>query len=272
MTKITNSMKEKAISMKKNGKRIQDIAKKLGISDRTINKHSSHFPHPKKKTQIPLPKSAIELTKEKAEIIGYICAEGNDNDNTGKYKEYDLRRRKFYNRDYIKKEINFSNMDKTIQERFIHLMSIVYDYPLKVYKRGSVYIKRKAVVEDLRKYTLFGSKRWNVPKELFEKKYYECAKKFIRGYADGDGSVDTTKKTVVFDSTNRVGLTQVGNLLEHLEIKFRYNEYNQRFRIVINEIELFQNKIGFFHPGKKEKLESIIKKKAPRTGISTRSC
>ena len=250
---------EQIIELKKRGLHISEISSRFNISDSTVLKYSQHIPHPNRKSLIPLPNSAKELSVKKAEILGFLCSEGNDNNYLDNYIEYDKRRKKSYVRNMKKEWINFSNLDEDIQNRFLYLMNSVYNYPLKVYKKGSVYIKRKEVVKDLRKYTLFGSKRWVVPKYFFERKYMEPAKYFIRAYLDGDGTVDTKKRSVIIDSVNRTSLKELGKLLNVLGIKIKYFNYTSRSRIIIKDLEKYNNLIGFFHPKKKRKLKNLTK-------------
>ena len=165
-------------------------------------------------TSFSNPASAKKLTKHKSELLGFLCSEGNDNDYTDNYMSYDPRRNKSYLRKTKREWINFSNTDLSLQNRFIFLMNKVYDYPLKVYKKGTIYLKRKEVVKDLKKYTLFGSKKWKVPNELFDKKYENQAKYFIRSFVDGDGTIDLVKKSVIIDSTNKNSLKEMSNLLK----------------------------------------------------------
>jgi len=165
--RITEEIMKKIIDLKKHGLHINEISKKLGISDRSVNKYSKHFPHPNRKSLIKLSKFSKKFSLEKAEILGYLCSEGNDNDFDKRYFIFDNRRGKSYYMRSKKNWINFSNTDKTLQGRFIYLMNLVYNYKLKPYKKGSFYIQRKKVVKDLRKYTSFGSRKWAVPKFFF---------------------------------------------------------------------------------------------------------
>ena len=115
-------------------------------------------------------------------------------------------------------------------------------------------------MEDLRKYTFYGSRKWKVPSILLNKNslkswsYY-----FIRAYADGDATVDSNKKEVRFDSINRISLNNLYKLLIELKIKCRYHSYSDRDRIVITNIKKYNNTIGFLHPYRQEKLSIIVR-------------
>ena len=251
---------EQIIELKKRGLHISEIASRFNISDSTVLKYSQHIPHPNKKSLIPLPDSAKGLSIKKAEILGFLCSEGNDNNFIDNHIEYDKRRKKLYVRNMNKQWINFSNTDLAILKRFLYLMEMVYDYPLRYFKKGTVYIKRKEVVKDLRRYSLFGSRRWSVPKELFKKQYRNQAKRFIRAYFDGDGSVDYKwNKRITLDSVNKNSLSKLNKLLLHLGISTRYYIYKNRSRITIKDVIKYKKTIGFFHLKKKEKLEYLTK-------------
>jgi transcriptional regulator with XRE-family HTH domain len=256
--KITEEIKKQIINLKKQGLHINEISERLGISDRSVNKYSKDFPHPNRKSLIGLSDFAKKFSLEKAEILGYLCSEGNDNDFDKRYFIFDNRRDKSYYMRSKKEWINFSNTDKTLQNRFIYLMNFVYDYRLKPYKKGSFYIQRKEVVNDLRKYTSFGSRRWKVPKILFFNKYKNHAFRFIRAYLDGDGTV-TNWKRVDVSSVNFNSLPELNRLINKLKIKTRYYIYKTISRISIKDIRKYYEFISFIHPEKKEKLKRIVR-------------
>lgn len=256
--KITPKIIEDILFLKKQGEHISEISLKYGISDSTVNKYSRSFIHPNRTIKILNPITADGLSCEKAEILGYLCSEGNDSNFISHFLEYDPRRKKSYLREVYREDINFSNMNKHIQDRFIFLMMAVYNYPLKAYKHGTVYIRRKEVIKDLRKYTLFGSKRWNVPKELFKPKYQKQARFFIRAYSDGDGTVDLKKKKVILDSVNSNSLSEMNQLLGTLKINTKFYIFTSRSRIVIYDVNRFSKLIGFLHPERRDKLKKII--------------
>lgn len=256
--KIDSDILSKIISLKKKGFRIADISSEFNLSDNTILKYTKHIPHPNRKFFSTLPEGALGLSNEKAEILGYLCSEGSDNNFLDRYNGYDKRRNRYYLRNSLREWINFTNMDKTLQSRFIYLMNYVYDYPLKVYNKGSFCIRRKIVVKDLRDYTIFGSRRWNVPKSLFENNFIEQTKFFIRAYLDGDGTVDIKKKAVIVDSVNLKGLKNVNKLFNKFGIKTKFYVYKSRCRIVSKDVKKYNDIIGFVHPKKNEKMNFIL--------------
>ena len=259
MTKVNDIMINEIIKLKKMGISIANIASKLDISDRTVLKYSKTFPHPNRKSLILNPKSATGLSIEKAEILGLLCAEGNNDDFIDNYIEYDKRRGKSYMRNNKREWIDFSNMNRTLQEHFIQLMINVYNYPLKFYKKGSSYIQRKEVVRDLRKYTQFGSRMWSVPKELFLEQYEWHARAFLRGYMDGDGSITIKRKLISVDSVNKNTLKEVNKLFNQTGIGTVYYTFETRSRVVIKDLQSYEEFIGFVHPDKKYTLSSINK-------------
>src|SRR3989344_1975763 len=118
--RIDIKLKNKIIKLKRRGLHISDISKELGISDRTVNKYSKNVPHPYRKSLIKLSKFAKKFSLEKAEILGYLCSEGNDNAYFDRGIWFDKRRGKYYRRNDYKESIDFSNMNNVIQNRFIY--------------------------------------------------------------------------------------------------------------------------------------------------------
>lgn len=217
--KVTNEVQKQIIKLKKKGLPITQISKLFNISDRTVLKYSKGIRHPNRKDLIRLSKQSKKFTPEKAEIIGFLCAEGNDNIYNDNSYSFDKRRGKSYLRMDKREWINFSNSDNDIQTRFLFLLDKVYNYPCKVYKKGSVYIKRKEVVKDLWNYTHFGSKKWKIPRILFKKEYKKHATLFLKGFIDGDGTIDVKRKRLIIDSTNSPSLNEMSILIKKLGIK-----------------------------------------------------
>lgn len=157
--------------------------------------------------------------------------------------------------------IEFSNTNIKIQKRFKYLMKKVFNYPVKFYKNGNLKINRINVIKNLRSYTRFGSHRWKVPKQILYSKNEKIKSRFCRAFFDGDGTIEAKKKEIRLDSINNVGLKQIRKLLYDLGIKSKFYKFSDRFRLVINDINKFYNKIGFFHPQKEKKLKTIVSSK-----------
>jgi len=255
--KVTKSLIKKAIYLKSKKMKIEEIAKTLGVSARTVQKYTVNFPHPNRKILIPLPESARSLSKEKAEIIGYLCAEGCDFDTFPLYYEFDYRRNKTYKRLYKKSRVEFSNLNPTLQKRFQNIMFSVYNYKPKIDRIGNMKIYRTNIIKDLRSFTRFGSHKWNVPNAILNSLDNSIKSHFCRGYFDGDGTVDINRKAVVADSVNEIALNKLGDLLKSMGINFKLKNYKTRNRIIISDIKNYYKFISFVHPEKRKKLEKI---------------
>jgi len=258
MGKINKNMIARMKKLKKKGLKIEKISKLLGISARSIQRYTVDFPHPKRKILIPLPESAIGLTKEKAEIIGLLCAEGCDFDRDQLYYEYDYRRNNTYRRIYKESRIEFSNLNKTLQNHFQHLMWIVYKYKPTLTGNGNMKIYRKNIINDLRSYTRFGSHKWNVPNSIMSSNSDIIKLYFCRGYFDGDGSVNIKRKEIEADSVNGSALENVQELLRSTDISSRLKHYKNRSRIMIRDLKKFYKVANLIHLEKRKKLRKIV--------------
>ena len=163
------------------------------------------------------------MNSQKAEIIGFLCAEGCFYKYTTKYMSYDPRRNAHYPATQNVKAIEFGNNNPVLQKRFLDLLNSVYNYKRRVtgVKRAQkIVIKRTVVMNDLLKYTRYGSSEWNVPKEII-KGGLKTKSSFLRGIFDGDGSFDFVRNRIRLSSTNHVGIKQVYILLKTLGIESR---------------------------------------------------
>jgi hypothetical protein len=248
-----------AKKLKRKGQKIEEIAKKLGVSDRTVLKYTVGIPHPNNIHALkPIPKNAKFLTNEKVEILGYLAAEGSDYDRIDNHLGFDKRRGKSYKRNIKRSRIEFSNLNKTIQKRFQYLCKKVYDFIPPVSSNGTMRLYRLEIVRDIRKYSRFGSKKWSVPFQISRGKDKIKKKLFCRAYFDGEGFVYVERKVIRVDSINKKGLLGVQKLLEDLGVSSKFFDYKNRFRITIKDIKNYHTKIGFFHPMKKEKLKMLL--------------
>ena len=211
------NLKHRAIILKKNGLKISSIAESIGKSERTVNRYTQDIPHPNLGLK-NLPKTAILLSKEKAELLGFLAAEGTDYVSTDNHWEFHKNRGKFYKRERKRSFIEFSNTNDIILERFVYLLDRVYCYRPSIKKNGNIRIRRIKVMNDLRRYSKFGSHKWSVPKSMLTSNVW-LKGLYCRGYFDGDGTVETHKKEVRFDSVNYNGLLGIKSLLDSLGIK-----------------------------------------------------
>lgn len=164
------------------------------------------------------------MSKEKAEIIGFLCAEGCFYKYVTKYWEYHADRKKSYFRVQKVRVLQFANNNKRLQRRFLFLLKKVYNYALKFYGPSNsmrITIKRRKVIDDLIKYSKYNSFVWKIPKEiLFGSKKMKIA--FLRGLFDGDGNYSIVRKNEIrarIYSVNIKELRKVSKILFSFEIK-----------------------------------------------------
>jgi intein/homing endonuclease len=269
MKKITEVTVNKIISLKSKGLKIERIAQDLGISARSVQKHSINFPHPNRRSQKTIPESANRLSYEKAEILGYLASEGCEYETECKYVEFDPRRNNTYKRMKKSVIIEFSNKDTTIQKHFQDLMKKVFNYETNFDKKGSLKILRKQVIKNLNIYIIFGSHKWKVPSSILNSKDLMIKRMFCRAFCDGDGTLEMNKKEVRIDSVNGVGLSQLRSLLSDLDVNSKFYKFSSRFRLVINDVKGFKENVDFLHPDKNKRLNCIINKKGAEKGNFT---
>jgi len=182
------------------------------------------------------------MNENKAEIIGFLCAEGCYVNTFRIFHELDKRRGSIYLRFKHRRVIEFSNYNIKILKRFAHLIYREYRFQPKLIKNNERYAKvilcRLNVIEDLLKYSDYGSLKWSIPKEMFFK---EASIKyaFLSGFIDGDGSVDDRRIRIY--SANFNGLLQISEILKSLNIyhtlqgPIKINKKHDMFAIYINK-------------------------------------
>ncbi len=161
----------------------------------------------------------LDITPEKAEIIGLLCAEGSFHDYTSTFMEYYKDRKK----SYLKKNkrsiyIQFANFDEKLLLHFKDLINKVYGYDVPINK-DRVRICRRSLIDDLLKYTDYGHLKWEIPNSV-KKGSKDIKIKFIRGFFDGDGTISTTVRMF---STNELSLRGISDLLKEIGIKNNFN-------------------------------------------------
>src|SRR3989338_7375383 len=96
------------------------------------------------------------ITPEKAELVGFLCAEGCYYRYTTQYWEFDKRRNNRYFRTKNEETLQMGNNNVKLQERFLFLLESVYGYKIRFYGNPHSMrctIKRKDVIHDLMKYS-----------------------------------------------------------------------------------------------------------------------
>ena len=131
------------------------------------------------------------MTAEKAEILGFLAAEGNEYHYAKPLWRFFPARGsagKWYHIRYRQDAVEFTNLEPMLQRRFLDLLVRVYG--LQKSRFGSKWrlrIRQKRIVSDLLSYSRLGSLKWKVPSAVM------CGKGNIKagwcgGYADGDGT------------------------------------------------------------------------------------
>ncbi len=154
------------------------------------------------------------ISLELAEILGLLCAEGSHIISYSSYKE--KNRDKFYYRKNKKSErIEFYNKDTFLLNHYRQLLKKEFGYEANITKHGKINIGQKQIIENIISQTALGHLNWRVPEAVLSAE--EITKLcFLRGYFDGDG---TASGRIRFFSTNLIGLKQVSQLLDNLELK-----------------------------------------------------
>lgn len=164
------------------------------------------------------------LSKEKAEILGLLCSDGNYRNYNTTYKEFDKRRNNTYTRHQNKRIIEFANTNLELLEHFRKLLNKEYNYyPNIILSNKNVFricITKNNVIDDLIGIANFGSSKWSITDEIILGNGV-IKRAFIRGVFDGDGSVDFAVKKIPrirISSINLRSLKQINKLLQSLSI------------------------------------------------------
>jgi len=256
---ISSNLIRDIIFLKRKGMKISEISKKYNLNDRTILRYTKGIVHPNKNLFV-LDEKFKKFSDLKAEILGFLSAEGCEVKYTTNYQYKDKRRPKAYIYTSSFHRIIFTNKDPYLINRFIFLMKKVYNYNAKVRSNGNIEINVKDIRDDLLKYSNFGSRRWSVPKIVFDGNL-NIKKSWIRAYGDGDGSVEIPRKRIFFKSVNLKGLKQVQILLKSLDINsYIRGPYANAYILITKEIKKYAKIIGFIHKKRLEKLNFLTKK------------
>ncbi len=156
------------------------------------------------------------FSQNKAEIVGFLCAEGNYYNKFSDYLQYYPNRGKNGKHYKIHKRniyIQFANFNQKILKRFYNLLEAEYNYSPRIYS-DRIKICRRDIIRDLIKCSNYGCLKWSIPKEI--KNNTNLAIRFLYGYFEGDGCSRENK--IVFSSSNFNGLKQVRTLLDKLSI------------------------------------------------------
>jgi len=155
------------------------------------------------------------ISREFAEIIGLLCAEGCHIVSFSSYWSKSERR---YRKNDRSERIEFYNKDYDLLLNYKQLLLKEFNYHARITKHNKINIGTKSIINKIIEQTKLGNMKWRVPKSIIN--YNNNIKiSFIRGYFDGDGTVSNR---IRFFSTNKKGLIQVSNLLDCLKIKHTF--------------------------------------------------
>jgi len=207
-------------------------------------------------------KNLTEMSESKAELLGYPAAEGNECHRRSRYKRFYPNRGKtgkFYTINWRQDAIEFTNLNPVIQERFRELLLVVYGWtPPRFDAKWRIRIIKKAIVLDVLSLSALCSRSWRIP-EIILNGNEQLKSAWIRGYADGDGTVG---RTVKLDSVNFSGIQKVHEMLKSLGIESSflgpYSHGRCRISIGKNSLKTYLEKIGFNHPQKLSRLVNLV--------------
>jgi len=242
--------------------RVLQLLEKEGVNRRTIEK------------PIVNPNYKV-LTPDRAYILGVMCGDGCLFTTTAEKKCWTYR---LY-------AVNLAVKDLDFAQEFSRCLNSVYGLTIKIglQKRNDknpnhsdIWVastKRKAIFEDLSKYK-FGTKSWEVPKEIVSSKDARIIGSFLRGFFDSEGSVSFGKRSSMLSvcSTNVSGLETVRTLLLRLGLKVSEVKLNKRNELKSNHNEcfylhithrnnyiLFLQKVGFSIKRKEDRLKQCLR-------------
>ena len=220
-------------------------------------------------TKIIPNKNYKKLTCNRAYLLGVMCGDGCVFLGKAHKQRWDYN---LYN-------VNLSVKDKDFIDKFIQSIKCVYGVTPSLYYRdrnklnkkwSNIWIAkltRKEIYEDLSSYE-FGTKNWEVPKEILKSNNEKIIGTFLRGFYDSEGSVLTGIRsfTITICSINHQGLSTIKKLLSRIKIKTsiisedkRYHNSTFYFSITKKEnIEIFLNKVGFSIKRKQNKIKQYL--------------
>ncbi len=172
------------------------------------------------------------ITADKAELVGFLCAEGCYYKYIWEGWEFDKRRQNSYFRIKYNEVLQMGNNNLKIQTRFLFLLNKIYGYKIKFYGKPNSMrctIKRKDVIKDLMQYSkTYNSFGWKLHKFILTGTR-QVKLSFLSGFFDGDGSISLTSKNrykIRLFSVNLKELKKVEKLINSLGMKSKvYGPY-----------------------------------------------
>tara|TARA_Y100000034_G_C6903455_1_gene418572 strand:+ start:2254 stop:3159 length:906 start_codon:yes stop_codon:yes gene_type:complete len=192
----------------------------------------------------------MKFDKNLVAIHAYLCADGYvvKNPETQKHKYY---------------RIGFRNMNLILLKDFQKKFESIFGTKPIIRKEGRCEKGSKEIYEKLNKiFGSFYSWKWRMPKI----KNAKLLQIWLRAYFDCEGWVickTHQNRHIGADCVNEIGIKQIQESLNKLDIKSKIKKRNDRNIFTLNicgkeNLIKFNNKIGFLHPAKKEKLREVV--------------
>jgi hypothetical protein len=191
----------------------------------------------------------MKFDEDLAAIHAYLCADGYVIKNPEKQKQ------KYY-------MVGFRNNDPTLLKDFQKRFEKVFNKKPYIVKEGRCRIGSKEIYKKLTKqFGSFYSWKWKIPK--LNNKLIAI---WLKAYFDCEGWVICKRhqnRLIGADCVNEFGIKQVKDALDKLSIDSKIKKRRDRniFSIKIygkENLIKFNEKIGFLHPLKKERLKEVV--------------
>ena len=190
----------------------------------------------------------LELTPEKAYLLGVLCGDG--------YLTPSVFGLKANDEDFLKE------FRKCLTKVYGVLTKVVYNTYANQFQLET---KRKNVRQNLLEFGVRDKNgNWHVPSEILKCKDETVGGSFLRGFFDSEGSV--CEYLVRGFSKNFQGLSEIKELLGRLDIKSRIVDTTKSSHVYTlcitgyENIKCFSIKVGFSIARKQERLSCILKK------------
>jgi hypothetical protein len=171
-------------------------------------------------------------------------------------------------------EIGYKNKNPFLINQFINDFKEVYGSNLEMYKNNRNGITEitsgiSSIFNDLKRYGPFSSREWKIPKEIL-KSNNKIKIEFLKSIFDDEGCVDFRRdgkgylcRRITMTLTNESALKNIHSLLKNFNINSRIYKKSKYdwFELYIGgqkNLTNFKNKVGFSHPNKEQKLNSLI--------------
>lgn len=194
-----------------------------------------------------------KLTEEKARLLGHLIGDGCVSQSGTNYViKYEVKDKDLLDQ-FEADLVNVFGLKPTRGQNPSGKTGVLISY---------VSLRSKLAFNDLKRYCDFRSTNWQIPQEIL-KGDTPIKSEFLRALFDDEGTVFRQKKTCVIRlySINHEGLKQVAILLKEFNIPSRiikgYGEKRNVYGLIVEDNNVFKEKIGFQCERKKQKLEEI---------------